>query len=721
MKISSSLNGNLAFIVIMLVGSIAYFNAFDVPFYFDDLDNIKHPDLQMEVLTGEAVSKALTGGLLKTRPVTNFSFALNYYIGGYRVQGYHLVNLMIHITAGFLLFLLVKLTLALAGEGDDRRNIYLISLLAALLWLVHPLCTQSVTYIVQRMNSLVSMLYLLSLVIYIYARIEQQDSSPGLRPKVIVLFFLSALAGVVALGSKENAAMLPVTILVYEWFFFRQLSRSWLKRALPVVGVIVLFIFTLAWLYTDGHVFERIVGGYGNRDFTLTQRLLTQPRVILHYLSLIVYPDPNRLVLDYNFPLSTSFFSPHITIYAILCIVGFIGIAMFIAQKERIISFCLIWFFLNLLIESTIIPLEMVYEHRTYLPSMGLITIFVMLIFRFARNAVISTACVVGVCILFTVWTIQRNSVWRDPVALWESNLSKYPNDSRVHANLGSAYYEFGDIDKAEASYELAVKLQPTNKGVLKNLGVIALRQGDIELAKSYFNASLKQDKRFSPTLLELGWVYMREEQFAEAEKIFKKLLQNVLGPDVREKVNMYLAQINLRMGRYDEAEAAMSNITSVGTGETEKYLLSAELSLKTGKNTEAIRYYERAILSDQHLWEAHYNIARLYSQQGDEQKAEKHYKLALQSMPAALPVRYNYANAILRQERYAEAVAEYTQLIHNIPHLADAFNNRGLAYINIGDIKAAEKDFETAVVLKPDNLMARRNLQAARELMNEK
>ncbi|WP_136808427.1 tetratricopeptide repeat protein [Desulfosediminicola flagellatus] len=721
MKLSSAISDRQALLIIMLVGFIAYFNAFDVPFYFDDLDNLKHPDLKLENLTLESVERSLTGGLLKTRPVANLSFALNYYIGGYRVQGYHLVNLIIHITSGFLLFLLIKITLSLVGEANNKDKIYMISLLAALLWLVHPLCTQSITYIVQRMNSLVSMLYLLSLVLYIYGRIEQNKNySSSFMTKGTGLFFLSVLSGILALGSKENAATLPVTIFLYEWYFFRQLSLSWLKRALPIIGVVFLFVLTLGWLYTDGHLVERIVGGYGNRDFTLTQRLLTQPRVILHYISLIVYPDPDRLVLDYNFPISTSFLNPTSTIYAISCLFGLFSLALCIAKRERIISFCLIWFFINLSVESTTIPLEMVYEHRTYLPSMGLVTIAVYLLFRFVGHRLISSFIVVGICVLCTVWTMQRNSVWRDPIAFWESNLSKYPDSSRVNANLGSAYYEVGDIDKAESYYKLATALQPRNKAVLKNLGALAMRRGDIEKAKKYFVASLKQDQRFSPALMELGGLLMREEQFTEAEKVYKKLLKNVLAPEVRQKINMYLAQIYLRLNRLSEAKVTIANLTGTGLEETDMHLLRAELNLKVGKNTEAISDYERAILSDQNLWEAHYNIARLYSQEGDVQKAENHYKLALQSMPSALPVRYNYANTILRQEKYVEAVKEYTLLIQDDFHLADAFNNRGLAYINLGDPMAAELDFATALALRPDNPVVRRNLQMVRDILEE-
>lgn len=721
MKLSSPVTERLAFAIILLVGSIAYFNAFDVPFYFDDLDNLKHPSLKIENLTLESVERSLTGGLLKTRPVANLSFALNYYIGGYRVQGYHLVNLIIHITSGFLLFLLIKITLSLVGEANNKDRIYIISLLASLLWLVHPLCTQSVTYIVQRMNSLVSMLYLLSLVLYIYGRIEQNKNYSGsFMTKGTCLFFLSVLSGILALGSKENAATLPVTIFLYELYFFRQLSLNWLKRVFPIIGVVFLFVLTLAWLYTDGHLVERIVGGYGNRDFTLTQRLLTQPRVILHYISLIVYPDPDRLVLDYNFPLSTSFFSPISTIYAILCLVGLLSLALSIAKKERIVSFFLIWFFINLSVESTVVPLEMVYEHRTYLPSMGLVTIGVYLLFRFVGYRLISSSIVVAICLMCTVWTIQRNSVWRDPIAFWERNLSKYPNSSRVNANLGTAYYEVGDINKAETYYEVAVALQPRNKGVLKNLGAIALRRGDIERAKNYFTASLKQDQRFSPALMELGRLLMREEQFTEAEEVYKKLLQNVLVPEVRQKVNMYLAQIYLRLDSFNEAKVTIANLTGTGLEETDMHLLRAELNLKTGKNTEAISDYVRAILTDQNLWEAHYNIARLYSQEGDVLKAENHYKLALQSMPSELPVRYNYANTLLRQEKYVEAVKEYNQLIDSIPYLADAYNNRGLAYVNIGDLKTAESNFAIAAVLVPDNQMVKRNLQMVRELIKE-
>jgi tetratricopeptide (TPR) repeat protein len=708
--------------IYIIVGCIVYFNSLDVPFYFDDADNIQHPGLRLESLSFSTVKEVVTQGSLKTRPVSNLSFALNYYLGEYRVQGYHALNIIIHISAAFFLYLFIKLTLNLKNNSQTIQHYDLIPFFTALIWLVHPVGTQSVTYLVQRMNSMAAMLYILSLLLYAKARQSQTDHfSIQERSTPVALYFLyigSFMCGLLALGSKENAAVLPVTIFLYEWYFFRNLSLAWIRKVWGVILIVLVMLFTMALWVTGGQLIEKTIQGFAGRDFTLIERLLTQLRVVLHYIDILLYPQPDRLVLDYDFPLSTSLLTPITTAMAAVVICVILAVSIRIAKRQRVISFFIIWYFLNLVIESSIIPLEMVYEHRTYLPSVGIIVILVIMLFKMVRNAVVPSLFMVSVCVLYSIWTIERNSVWRDPVVFWESNMSKYSEDARIHANLGNAYVQKGDLVKAELQYNIALEMKPDNKEVLKNLGNIALRRGDIEMAKSYLNASLKQDNRFSPALMDLGVLLIREQQYNEAEKVFSKLLGNVLSREIRAKVNVYLAQIYMKMNRYEDAKVAMSNCVSTESDSSVLQLLKAELYLREGKISEAISEYERAIISDDNLWETHYNLARLYSQNGDEDTAEKHYRLALKSMQVPLPVRYNYANTMLRQGKYAEAAGEYIALLKEFTYLASAYNNLGLAYVNIGDLQAAEKNFATAAALEPDNLMMKNNLKMVRELI---
>ncbi|MCP4693868.1 MAG: hypothetical protein GY859_37885, partial [Desulfobacterales bacterium] len=201
----------------------------------------------------------------------------------------------------------------------------------ALIWLVHPIQTQSVSYIVQRMNSMAAMFYLLSILLYAKGRTAQTrgGAAPGRGVMHPGVFFAGAFcAWMLAMGSKEIAASLPFVVLLYEWFFFQDLDPRRLKRGLPLlVGALALLLFALV-MYMGAHPFEKIASGYALREFTLDQRVLTEFRVVIFYISLLIFPHPSRLNLDHDFPLSYSLFDPASTALAIGAVLGLIGLAV---------------------------------------------------------------------------------------------------------------------------------------------------------------------------------------------------------------------------------------------------------------------------------------------------------------------------------------------------------------------------------------------------------
>jgi hypothetical protein len=234
----------------------------------------------------------------------------------------------------------------------------LIAFLAAVIWLVHPVQTQSVTYIIQRMNSMASMLFILAFWFYVRGRLAQGNR------KTWLWYMGSTLIWLVSLGSKQITLTLPVLVFLYEWYFFQDLSKDWLKRSLKwVLGIAVLFVI-IALIYTDFNPLEKFsrLNDFSKNEFTITQRALTQLRVIIYYISLLFYPEPSRLNLDYDFPLSYSLFNPFTTLLSLIIIIGLIILGLYLAKKQRLISFCIFWFLGNLVIESSIIPLAIIFE-----------------------------------------------------------------------------------------------------------------------------------------------------------------------------------------------------------------------------------------------------------------------------------------------------------------------------------------------------------------------
>ena len=369
----------IAVLLIVGVALVAYSNTFSVPFHFDDRPNIlENPDVQIKVLTWDRVQQLIKNTYKESiRVFSYFTLALNYYFGGVNVFGYHLVNFIIHVASGIFLYWFLMLTFNLPYLKEKYGGIsYRAALFGSLIFIAHPIQTQSVTYIVQRMASMAGMFYLLSMVLFIKGRL--------FSGRVKYVYFLGmVLSYLLGVFSKENVAILPLFIALYEFYFFQNLDlgpRG--KKILLILGAVLLGLVVFGFILWGKRYIELTIAGYQYRTFTLSERVLTQFRVVLHYLTLLIYPHPSRLNLDYDFPISKTLFDPLTTILSIFIITGVIGYSFWVAKKRPVLSFFILWYFGNLVIESSIFPLEMVYEHRLYLPSVGPFVLFSLFLVR---------------------------------------------------------------------------------------------------------------------------------------------------------------------------------------------------------------------------------------------------------------------------------------------------------------------------------------------------
>jgi len=416
-----------------------YSNTLESEFIFDS-ERIKESlHLKMSSLSVESLSKAVFNDKFsKYRPFPSLTFALDYYFGGYDITQYHITNITFHIITGILLFWFFEiLCRQLLPQTKPSRGSAL-AFAAALVWLVHPVNTQSVTYIVQRSNTMATLFCLLSIIWYHKGRI----SSDATRQKV----FLSGavFTWLVALGCKQNAAILPFFLFLYEWFCFQDLNRAWLKdRWKLMVGVLLLFLVCAA-IFLGPHPVEKLssLRDFSEAEFSYSERVLTQLRVVIYYLGLFFYPNPSRLTLDYDFPLSTSLFNPVTTILAAFAIAGLLFIAGHMARKNRVISLSIFWYFIFLFIESSFIPLALIYEHRTYMPYMGIALITVVLADRLLKPTLPKLVLLCLTVVIGAVWTYQRNQDWKDPLTFWQDVVTKAPDKARPYNNLGLVFYD---------------------------------------------------------------------------------------------------------------------------------------------------------------------------------------------------------------------------------------------------------------------------------------
>ncbi|MBI5580862.1 MAG: tetratricopeptide repeat protein [Deltaproteobacteria bacterium] len=582
-----------------------YMGSLSGPFVFDDEPNItENRHIRLKRLSPEDVYAAAFNSPLPHRPVANASFALNYFFNGYNVVGYRFVNILIHIINGYLVYFLARFTLRTPALRGFREQAGAIACGAAILWLVHPLHTQSVAYIVQRMTSLTTLFYLLAMACYSGARLSTTTTRRN------ILLTLCAVSGLLALGTKEIAATLPIFIFLYEWFFFQQLEQDWLRRRLPALaGVCVAFgVIVLVFSGFENPV-ERIFAPYAGGGMTAWQRVMTQFRVVVFYLSLLFWPAPSRLNLDHDVAISLALFDPATTLFSLLFVAGLFAAAVLTARREPLGAYATLWFLGNLVIESSVIRLELIFDHRTYLPSVFPAIVLVSLVFRFLKQKWAAVALLAALAAGCSFWTWQRSHVWADEVALWRDCMEKSPLKPRPFNNLGSALSKIGRFEEAAAYLARAVKLKPNYDDARYNLGYVLVQLGQVDAGIRELLEAVRIEPRNHMALNNLGVAYLIQENYPDAVRHLQEALR--LNPDF---------------------EAAHNNLG---------------VALKNqGDLAGAIRQFSEAIRVNSNYAEAWNNLGVSLKEQGRLKEAGNSFRRALQISPNYAAARRNLEEA---------------------------------------------------------------------------
>jgi len=443
----------LHLLLLVVFAVAAYLPSFDVPFLFDDLPNIVY-NPAVHALSATDLSHVLDSQVSASRPTALLTFALNHLAGGLDPAGYHAVNLVLHIANGGLLYALLLL---LIPAGTNMRQL---AFFGALLWLLHPVQTQAVTYIVQRMTALGTLGYLLGLLAFVLQR----------RGRLATLPAVAVWVGAFILGmtSKEIVVTLPLACLLIEACFFAGQGHG---RALTwLAGGAMLLSALLAAFYLPGLTEWNV--RYPNRDFSPLERLLTEPRVLWHYLSLVTWPWPERLHLDYQVTLSRSWWQPTTTLPALLglCLLAALGWRW--RRQRPLAGFALLFFLLTSALEASFINLEIAFIHRLYLPSLFLATGLLSLMpTRWLARATVPLLLVAAVLALATV---ERNREWRDENRFWALELERGASPFRALLNRGSALVELGRAREAARLLEQSLPLVDPNERMILELQIAA-------------------------------------------------------------------------------------------------------------------------------------------------------------------------------------------------------------------------------------------------------
>jgi Tfp pilus assembly protein PilF len=623
-----------AVLSLALVISLVYSNSFDCSWHLDDTSCIVvNPNIHLNDFSWESVKKTFYSELFNSeklyRPISCFTFALNYYVGGLDVLGYHVINGGIHILASIFLFLFISQALRLPKlEARYGAKSYFIALLATTLWAIHPIQTQAVTYIVQRMASLAGLFYIMSMTFYVKARVANGGRSR------LLLFLLCLVSFGMALGAKENAVLLPLSLFVLEVLLIQEKPGLGLpKKAWGFLGVIA-FVFILGILalqYAGAVNLASFLAGYSDRPFSLSQRLLTEARVIMFYLALLVYPIPSRFSVAHSFEISTSLFTPFSTFLSILGILGLLITAFLMARKHPLICFSFLFFFLNHITESTVLPLEIVFEHRNYIPSMLFFLPWAIGLCRlldvFSNNrrmAQLLTAFAVIVLVAFGHATYLRNFVWKNEWTLWTDAAEKAPEQYRVYHYLGLFYRErgywkeainefqkalvcketyvkgeplpnhfqlaklfedLGDYDKARFHYESVLRINPAYPQALGNLASIYDREGQRAKADEYLLRAMNADPNNPYLNLNMGLYWLRNRNPEEAIKYFKKAQKD---KDLIQPSKRYLGISLKQMGRLGAASIYLNESVKLNTNDVVARLHLLEIFIRSGDAARA-------------------------------------------------------------------------------------------------------------------------------------
>jgi len=708
-------------VLIIAVGVWAYHNSFQGPFIFDDVPSIlDNPHIRHLWPIWDAMSRH-TESAVSGRPVVCLTLTLNYAFDGLNVRGYHAFNLAVHLLAALVLFGVLRRTF----EGEKLRDRFGASAVwlaaaIALIWEVHPLQTECVTYIVQRTESLMGLFLLLTL----YCTLRGSQSS---RPRV---WYLAAVVScALGMGSKEVMVGAPLIVLLYDRVFlaasFRQL---WQRRGGLYVGM------AATWVMLGALVagVSRSRTGFGIEGLTSWDYLKTEAGVIVYYLRLCFWPRP--LVIDYfDWPIALSLKD---ALVAGVVVIGLLGATVWAFRRQPWLGFLGAWFFVILGPTSSFLPSanEAAAERRMYLPLAAVVTLTVVgavalgkRLFSKQQGVVLGCAAGGSLVVLFTFLTIQRNQDYRSDLAIWRDTAEKRPSNARAHNNLGFALAEAGRLDDAIGQCEEALRLRPDYAEARVNLGVALEKLGRPEDAIRQYEEALRIEPDFAMANKNLAGALMRVGKTEGAIRSYKQLLQ--IAPDSAEThrdlglaleqagrtadaIEQYQQAARLNPdddGVFNDWGIALEHWAGTKSGveadalfkqAAEKYgqalrvkpdctealnnwgtALWEQAKTKRGAEAEALfkqalEKYEQALRIKPDYAGAHYNLALALLAMGNSEEAARHLESVLQFKPDSAEVHHRLAEALARTGRVPEAIAHYDQALRIKPDFAEAYNN---------------------------------------------
>lgn len=689
-------------LLIVAAVALAWSNSLSAPFVFDDhnavLENQTIRDFSaMQWLRPPATQGETVGG----RPVVNASLALNWAIAGEQVRVFRATNVAIHAMAALALFGLVRRTLVRFGSLAAARDANGLALVVALVWALHPVQTNAVTYVAQRAESLAGCFLLFSL--YAFARAAGDRTRAWGAVSVVACFL--------ALGSKESAAALPIIALLYDRTFVSgSFARAWRAHRGLHLGLASAWIMLIALVVTNAG--RGGSAGFG-ADVGVGSYLLTQAVALTTYVRQTFWPA--RLVFDYGSPVATvgEALIPGALVLAAL------GFTLLRLRRNKVEGFLAATTFLVLAPSSSFVPIatQTVAEHRLYV-ALAPVLVLTLLGFRIVLGSGAASNRLAGILFaaVLALLTHARNETFGSETALWHDTAQKAPNNARAYNNLGSALLQRGFSDEAAKAFEQAIAAQPNHAFAHANLAAVRIGQERWNDALVHLQQAVAIDPGFGSARINLGYVLARLGRREEAAAEYRRVLQDDRTA-VEAQVN--LAALLMDGGAWGEAGELLQRAVQHEPPVPEAFFELGRWAERAGPpwTGRAEALYRRAVELRPDYVAAHVALGNWLLQNRELAGAEKAYRDALENTPSDAEAWFGLGNVLVRRRDMLEAARCYASALRSKPDHVRARANLANCQLATGEFDAAIANYEEVLRLQPNDAAVQQNLAVAREL----
>ena len=548
------------------------------------------------------------------RPLLLLTFSFNYLFSGIQPLGYHIINTLIHFLNGILFYYLLRLLFSghtNPQKGNSTQGFpFTLSVFISLLFLAHPLNSETVTYISSRSDLLVYFLTLSAFICYLKRN-----------------FLATLLLYTLALLTKETALVLPFLIAAHIFIFYKNEKNS------PMAGIFLFYLATIALSAFYWSIRNIILSAISKENFPLPQgpwpNILTQAGVTLYYLRLFLWPHP--LTIHHNFPIFHSLFDPR-AFLSISAIFPSVLLGFVLRKKYPLISFGIGWYFICLIPKFYGSLNIVASEHHFYLPSFGVYLIIAALTkdlyLKFRRKFVISA---IGIICLFTILVWFRNYEYKDEYTFWRSALRADPSSPIAHYNVGMVYMNMGLYPEAEAMFKKSLEHAPTNatnllKNIRENTATLYRMQGKYKESLALFLKNIDSGFYNFGTYQNLGVLYQEMKDDGKAEEAWRKGLS--LNPK-SSGILYNLARLYARKKDFQKAKEYFQQAIDVNPDFFALYFGLGNVLEEEGEIDVAIKAYEKAASLKPNFVDVHYRLGTLYAQKANS-RALWHFKEAI-------------------------------------------------------------------------------------------